>query len=80
MLYSVVTPEEKYKSKNFIDTAVYRGGDLIGTWTVRALWGLGFAGISMVMLPFALLWVAIALWVGKAYRAYDSGPARGSRR
>lgn len=79
MLYSVVTPEEKYKSKNFIDTAVYRGGDLIGTWTVRALWGLGFAGISMVMLPFAVLWVAIALWVGKAYRAYDSGPARGTR-
>ena len=79
MLYSVVTPEEKYKSKNFIDTAVYRGGDLIGTWTVRALWGLGFAGISLVMLPFAALWVAIALWVGKAYRAYDSGAARGTR-
>jgi AAA family ATP:ADP antiporter len=79
MLYSVVTPEEKYKSKNFIDTAVYRGGDLIGTWTVRALWGLGFAGISLVMLPFAALWVAIALWVGKAYRAYDSGTARGTR-
>ena len=79
MLYSVVTPEEKYKSKNFIDTAVYRGGDLIGTWTVRALWGLGFAGISLVMLPFAALWVAIALWVGKAYRAYDSGTAKGSR-
>jgi AAA family ATP:ADP antiporter len=79
MLYSVVTAEEKYKSKNFIDTAVYRGGDLIGTWTVRALWGLGFAGISLVMLPFAALWVVIALWVGKAYRAYDSGAARGAR-
>jgi AAA family ATP:ADP antiporter len=79
MLYSVVTPEEKYKSKNFIDTAVYRGGDLIGTWTVRALWGLGFAGISIIMLPFAALWVAIALWVGKAYRAYDGGAARGTR-
>ena len=78
MLYSVVTPEEKYKSKNFIDTAVYRGGDLIGTWTVRTLWGLGFAGISLVMLPFAALWVAIALWVGKAYRTYDSGAARGA--
>jgi AAA family ATP:ADP antiporter len=80
MLYSVVTPEEKYKSKNFIDTAVYRGGDLIGTWTVRALWGLGFAGISIIMLPFAALWVAIALWVGKAYRAYDSRAARGIRK
>jgi AAA family ATP:ADP antiporter len=71
MLYSVVTPEEKYKSKNFIDTAVYRGGDLIGIWTVKALWGLGFAGISLVMLPFALLWGAIAIWLGKAYRRRD---------
>ena len=78
MLYSVVTPEEKYKSKNFIDTAVYRGGDLIGTWTVRGLWGLGFSGISIVMLPFAALWVAIALWLGKAYRNYDSNSTRGT--
>ena len=78
MLYSVVTPEEKYKSKNFIDTAVYRGGDLIGTWTVRGLWSLGFSGISIVMLPFAALWVAIALWLGKAYRSYDSGPEKGN--
>jgi ATP:ADP antiporter, AAA family len=79
MLYSVVTPEEKYKSKNFIDTAVYRGGDLIGTWSVRALWGLGFAGISIAMLPFAALWVAIALWLGKAYRAYDTESTGGTR-
>ena len=71
MLYSVVTPEEKYKSKNFIDTAVYRGGDLIGIWTVKALWGLGFAGISLLMLPFALLWGAIAIWLGRDYRRRD---------
>lgn len=79
MLYSVVTPEEKYKSKNFIDTAVYRGGDLIGIWTVKALWGLGFAGISLVMLPFALLWGAIAMWLGKAYRQRDREAKAGER-
>ncbi len=79
MLYSVVSPEEKYKSKNFIDTAVYRGGDLLGTWTVRALWGLGYSGISLVLLPFAALWVAIALWLGKTYRRFDSELARGDR-
>jgi len=75
MLYSVVTPEEKYKSKNFIDTAVYRGGDLLGTWSVKALWGLGFSGISLVMLPFALLWGVLALWLGKAYRRRDVATA-----
>ncbi len=68
MLYSVVTPEEKYKTKNFIDTAVYRGSDVIGTWSVQLMWGLGVAGISIVMLPFAVLWAMVALWLGRAYR------------
>jgi AAA family ATP:ADP antiporter len=77
MLYSVVTPEEKYKSKNFIDTAVYRGGDLIGTWTVKAMWGLGFAGISIIMLPLTVLWGFIALWLGRAYRRRDAQAATG---
>ncbi len=68
MLYSVVTPEEKYKTKNFIDTAVYRGGDVIGTWTIKLLSGLGIAGISLVLLPFAAIWAAVALWLGRDYR------------
>lgn len=72
MLYSVVTPEEKYKAKNFIDTAVYRGGDLIGTWTVKLMWGLGISGISIVMLPFAVLWSFIAIWLGREYRRRDA--------
>jgi AAA family ATP:ADP antiporter len=71
MLYSVVTQEEKYKAKNFIDNAVYRGGDLDGTWTIRAQWGLGISGIALAMLPFALLWVLIALWLGREYRQRD---------
>ena len=68
MLYSVVTPEEKYKTKNFIDTAVYRGSDVIGTWSVQLMWGLGVAGISIVMLPFAVLWTMVTLWLGRDYR------------
>lgn len=70
MLYSVVTPEEKYKTKNFIDTAVYRGGDLIGTWSVRGLSALGFgiSAVSWLMLPFAALWSIVALWLGRDYR------------
>jgi AAA family ATP:ADP antiporter len=68
MLYSVVTPEEKYKTKNFIDTAVYRGGDVIGTWSIKLMSALGIAGISYVMLPFAVLWAIVALWLGNDYR------------
>lgn len=68
MLYSVVTPEEKYKTKNFIDTAVYRGGDVVGTWTVKIMATLGIAGISFVMLPFAVIWAIVTLWLGRDYR------------
>ena len=70
MLYSVVTPEEKYKAKNFIDTAIYRGGDVVGTWAIRvmSILGLGMAGISIVMLPFAVISAVIALWLGRDYK------------
>lgn len=71
MLYSVVTPEEKYKTKNFIDTAIYRGGDLIGTWSIRGLmsgFGMALAAVSWVMVPFAAIWAGVAIWLGRDYR------------
>jgi AAA family ATP:ADP antiporter len=68
MLYSVVTPEEKYKTKNFIDTAVYRGGDVIGTWLIRSMSALGIAGISLVLVPIASFWAFVSLWLGRAYK------------
>ncbi len=70
MLYSVVTPEEKYKTKNAIDTAVYRGGDVVGTWAIRLLQllGVGMAAISMFMVPFAAVSAVVALWLGREYK------------
>lgn len=71
MLYSVVTPEEKYKTKNFIDTAIYRGGDLVGTWSVRGLMtglGMGLSAVAWVMVPFTALWAAVAVWLGRDYK------------
>ena len=40
-LFTVVSREDKYKSKAFIDTFVYRGGDLLGAWTEGWLGQLG---------------------------------------
>jgi AAA family ATP:ADP antiporter len=68
MLYSVVTPEEKYKTKNFIDTAVYRFGDIIGAWSVQLLMVWGIVGVSLAMLPFAAVWAVAALWLGRDYK------------
>jgi len=68
MLYSVATSEEKYKTKNFIELAVYRFGDVVGTWSIKLMMGLGMAGVSIVMLPFAVIWAAVSLWLGRDYR------------
>lgn len=68
MLYSVATSEEKYKTKNFIELAVYRFGDVVGTWSIKLMMGLGMAGVSIVMLPFAVIWATVSLWLGRDYR------------
>lgn len=69
MLYSVVTEEEKYKAKNFIDTVLYRTGDVIGTWVIRfVVAAAGLAATSLLMLPFAAVWAVIAIWLGREYR------------
>jgi len=66
-LFTVVSREDKYKSKNFIDTVVYRVGDQIGAWTTPALgWlGLSLTGVSFVAAPMAAVWLLISLWLGK---------------
>jgi len=77
MLYSVVSPEEKYKAKNFTETALYRGGDLVGAWVVRIMAGLGLSGISLVCVPLAAIWTAIAFWLGKDYKRRDRAISEG---
>jgi AAA family ATP:ADP antiporter len=77
VLYTVVSRDWKYKAKNFIDTAVYRGGDALSGWTFAGLagLGLGLSGIAAVGLPLALLWLALAGALGRQQRrlAGDTG-------
>lgn len=77
MLYSVVSPEEKYKAKNFTETALYRGGDLVGAWVVKIMAGLGLSGVSLVCVPLAAIWTAIAFWLGKDYKRRDKAISAG---
>jgi AAA family ATP:ADP antiporter len=66
-LFTVVTREEKYKSKAFTDTFVYRGGDVIGAWTEGLLGRLGMAlvGLASVAVPLALAWAVLGFWLGR---------------
>ncbi|HEV2915611.1 MAG TPA: MFS transporter [Pyrinomonadaceae bacterium] len=67
VLFTVVSREDKYKAKSFIDTFIYRAGDQIGAWSFPAMgWlGLSLAGISFIAAPIAGLWLFISLWLGR---------------
>lgn len=58
VLFTVVSREEKYKAKNFIDTAVSRGGDAATGWIVNGVKALGAnAGhMAWVLVPISLAW------------------------
>src|SRR6266850_1270586 len=67
ILFTVLNREEKYKSKNLIDTVVFRGGDAVSGWMFEGLRliGLGLAGIAFVAMPIALLWAGTGWWLGR---------------
>jgi len=69
MLFTVVDRETKYKCKNFIDTAVYRGSDVTASWIFKGLtsWGLSIAQISSIYIPVMGLWAWGAWRLGRIY-------------
>lgn len=58
VLFTVVSREEKYKAKNFIDTAISRGGDAVTGWIVNGVKALGASTtqLAWALVPIALLW------------------------
>jgi len=55
VLFTALGREEKYKSKGFIDTVVYRGGDAVSAWAHTGLASQGLAGprIALSAIPIA---------------------------
>jgi ATP:ADP antiporter, AAA family len=71
MLFAPVDPEIKYKTKNAIDTAVYRGGDLVSAWLNTAIVAIGSsAAAALGGVLIAALWGLLGLGIG---RRYDRG-------
>jgi len=69
MLFTVVNRETKYKSKNFIDTVVYRGSDVTASWIFKGLMmaGLSISQVAWVYIPILIIWGIAAWHLGKAY-------------
>ncbi|MFQ5931997.1 MAG: NTP/NDP exchange transporter, partial [Nitrospiraceae bacterium] len=76
MLYTVLGKEEKYKAKNFIDTAVYRGGDAVSAWAYAGLTALGLSlsAIAFVAVPLAGAWACVAYALGRKREAMAKEP------
>jgi AAA family ATP:ADP antiporter len=66
VLFIVLPREDRYKTKNFIDTFVYRLGDQIGAWSLAALGavGLGLIGMAWLSVPLSIAWLVNGLWLG----------------
>lgn len=69
MLFTVIDREARYKCKNFIDTAVYRGSDVTASWLFTGMLaaGLSIAEIAWAYLPIMGLWAWVAWRLGRMY-------------
>jgi AAA family ATP:ADP antiporter len=74
MLFTVVDRETKFKSKNFIDTVVYRGSDVVASWAFKGflITGLPLGNIVFMYLPVMLIWGLGAWRLGRAYELLKS--------
>lgn len=73
MVFSAVDAETKYKSKNAIDTVVYRGGDLIAAWASAGIVAVASpVAAALAGAGVAVLWAWSGISVG---RRFDSRPA-----
>jgi AAA family ATP:ADP antiporter len=81
VLYTVVSREDRYKAKNFIDTAVYRAGDQVGAWSYALIgavgWGIKQAGIVAIVL--SALWLVNGVWLGRRQEALAKQQAAAER-
>jgi len=66
VLFTVVPRSQRYKAKSFLDTVVYRGGDVVGGWAFAGLGTLGAttAMIAALGIPLAILWLAVGTHLG----------------
>ncbi len=69
VLFTVVSREDKYKSKNFIDTVIRRGSDALAMQIFGKLrMFASMQTLAIWMLPVTVLWMLIAWGLGQLQR------------
>jgi AAA family ATP:ADP antiporter len=79
VLFTVVDAETKYKAKNFIDTVLQRGSDLVGIGLVTLAHAAGFGLAAYAWIGAALMLpaIAVSLGLGRAFERVRSGTSAG---
>lgn len=72
MLFTVLAPQTKFKSKSLLDTVLHRGSDSAGNALYVLLAPLGLAGIAGLGAAACLLLIAGARWLGAAFVDQES--------
>ena len=72
--FTVVPQSDRYKTKNVIDTVVYRFGDLSAAWMETGLRAMGLRVIGSAAAGFgiSIIWGVGALLLGKRYEVLRS--------
>ena len=75
VLYTIVDAETKYKAKNFIDTVMQRGSDLVGVWLHVGLQsiGIGLFGFSLLCGAGMVASAAVSWTLGRSFERRRSG-------
>jgi len=69
MLFTVLNPESKFKSKSLIDTVLQRGADTAGQWVYVLLAGLGLSGFAWFCGGLSLALLAATGTLGRAFES-----------
>ena len=67
MLFTILNPESKFKSKSLIDTVLHRGGDSFGNAVYQFMANGGLAFIASVATAVSALLLLASLWLANAF-------------
>ena len=80
VLFTTVSPDDKYKTQNFIDTVVFRGGDAASgwlfNWGLKSQLGLSGTAIAILALPAAIGWVVLSFMLGRSHAEREARESR----
>lgn len=72
-LYTIVPREDRYKAKNFIDTVIYRGGDVLSGWALG-----GLPALALVAAALSGAWIGVAVYLGARMKSWTRADAKSS--